>query len=153
MSDQDHGFADLRAAISTSAARATTVSQWSVGMHIHHCGLAAAKVCAALQASVPPPPRSPFSLRATLVFLTGYIPRGRARAPEMVVPMPDPPAAELTKLLDDGALALAAARGLDGGAWVRHPLLGVFDRDRAMKFIAIHNRHHLKIIADIVAAS
>ena len=59
---------------------------------------------------------------------------------------------ELLAVLDEAGRKLNDARQLDAGTWFKHFAFGVFDRDKTIKFIRIHNRHHLRIISDIMAA-
>ena len=149
----DYGLEDLRTSVASAALCVPAVSEWSTGMHVHHCCLAMIGICQSLIASTPPPPpRSGFSLRTSLIFLSGRIPRGRGRAPDVVVPRQDVSPAELWTLLDQSERILAEVNHLDPKTWFRHVAFGVLDRDKTLRFIRIHNRHHLRIISDIVAA-
>lgn len=147
----DQGLQELRAAVKDIDASAPRVSKWSVGMHVHHCCLSMIRVCTALGTSTPPPPRSRPSLASGIVLLTGRIPRGRAKSPDVAVPKSDVTQHELLALLDESARMVAEARRLPPDVWFRHFFFGVLDRDKAMRFLSIHNRHHLRIIADIIA--
>jgi hypothetical protein len=109
-------------------------------------------VCRLLIDSEPPRPARRFSLLTTLIFLAGRIPRGRARAPEQVVPSAGVSAAELASLLDESRQLLESARAARADCWFRHFRFGVLDRDQTLKFIGIHNGHHSRIISDILAA-
>ena len=148
----DYGLDDLRTSVASAALRAPAVSEWSIGMHVHHCGLAMIRICQSLVASTPPTPRSRFSFRTTLVFSSGRIPRGRGRSPDAVLPRQDVSPAELGTLLDQSERILSEAHNLDPQTWCRHPAFGVLARDKTLRFIGIHNRHHLRIIADIMSA-
>ena len=148
----DYGLEDFRTSVPSAALRAPAVSEWSIGMHVHHCCLAMIRICQSLTASTPPTPRSRFSLVTTLVFLSGRIPRGRGRSPDVVLPRRDVSPTELWTLLDQSERLLTEAHDLDPKTWFRHFAFGVFDRDKALRFTHIHNRHHLRIISDIVAA-
>ena len=79
------------------------------------------------------------------------MPRGRGRSPDVALPSQDISPAELYSLLDQSDQILTEVHDLDPKTWSRHPFFGVLDRDKTLRFIRIHNRHHLKIIADIVA--
>ena len=148
----DWGIDDLRTCVASAALRAPAVSEWSIGMHVHHCCLAMIAVCQSLIASTPPPPRSRFSLVTALVFSSGRIPRGRGRSPDEVLPRQDVSAAELEMLLDQSERILTEVHDLDPKSWFRHFLFGVLDRDKTGRFMLIHNRHHLRIISDIMKA-
>ena len=148
----DYGLEDLRSSVASAALRAPAVSEWSIGMHVHHCCLTMIAICQSLIASTPPPPRSRFSLVTALVFSSGRFPRGRARAPDGVLPRQDVSPTELSTLLDQSQRILTEVPDLDPKTWFRHFVFGVLDRDKTMRLILIHNRHHLRIISDIVAA-
>jgi hypothetical protein len=96
-------------------------------------------------------PSSPFSLRRAAVFLRGRIPRGRGKSPEAVWPA-EISLEELTSLLDRAEQMVAAAQGFDRQSWFKHFAFGVLDRNKTLRFIRIHNRHHLRIIEDITSA-
>ncbi len=148
----DYGLDDLRVSVARAALRVPTVSAWSIGMHVHHCCLAMTRISQSLIASTPPPPRSRFSLRTSLVLLTGRIPRGRGRSPDDVMPRYDISPAELLTLLDQSERILAEVNHLDPWTWFRHFAFGVLNRDKTLRFMCIHNQHHLRIISDIAAA-
>jgi hypothetical protein len=93
--NRDFGLEYFRASVGDASVRVPAISDWSIGMHVHHCCLAMIGICGSLKESVPPPPRSGFS---------------------------------------------------------RHFAFGVLRRDKALRFMEIHNRHHLRIISDIAAA-
>jgi len=131
---------------------APDVSKWSVGMHVQHCCLATIAVCDSLVASVPPVPRSSFSLVTSAIFLTGRIPRGRGKSPEQAIPRDEMWTNELEGLLLDSERRLDAACQASPDQWFRHFAFGVLDRDRTLKFIGIHNRHHARIVQDILRA-
>ncbi len=148
----DYGVENLRTSVARAALRAPAVSEWSIGMHVHHCCLAMIRICQSLAASTPPTPRSRFSLVTTLVFSSGRIPRGRGRSPDAVLPRQDISPAELRTLLDQCERLLTEAPDLHPENWFRHFAFGVLDRDKALRLMHIHNRHHLRIVSDIVAA-
>ena len=148
----DCGLEDLRSSVASAALRASAVSEWSIGMHVHHCCLVMTAVCQSLIASTPPPPRSRFSLVTALVFSSGRIPRGRGRSPDEVLPRQDVSSVELGTLLDQSERILTEVHDLDPKAWFRHFVFGVLDRDKTVRLILIHNRHHSRIISDILKA-
>lgn len=131
---------------------APDVSTWSVGMHVQHCCLATIAVCDSLVASVPPVPRSSFSLVTSAIFLTGRIPRGRGKSPEQAIPREGIWTNELEELLQGAGRRIEEARQVSRDHWFRHFAFGVLDRDRTLKFIGIHNRHHTRIVQDILRA-
>lgn len=142
----------LRAAVPECDAIAPSVSGWSVGEHIHHCCLSMIGISKSLRKSTPPAPRARPSLPRSVVLVMGFIPRGRAKSPSFVVPKPSMPQPELVALLDQSRALLTDASTLDRGTWFTHPFLGTMRRDQAFKFVLVHNRHHLRIVKDILAS-
>lgn len=131
---------------------APDVSKWSVGMHVQHCCLATIAVCESLVASEPPVPRSSFSLVTSAIFLTGRIPRGRGKSPEQAIPREEIWTNEMEGLLLESERRIEEARQVSRDHWYRHFAFGVLDRDRTLKFLGIHNRHHARIVQDIMRA-
>ena len=109
-------------------------------------------VCKSLVASEPPPPSSGFSLVTSAIFLTGRIPRGRGKSPDQAIPSGGVSREELESMLTESERWLEEARQVSEDHWYRHFAFGVLDRDRTLKFIGIHNRHHLRIVRDILRA-
>lgn len=135
--------------------KSATVSGWSLAEHLDHI----MKVCASVLRVVSSPdakalPRG-ITLPGRIVLLLGRIPRGRAQAPAHVVGMPASSrelreaAAQLEKTLD----ALGAAPSADCRTpVVLHPLFAGLNRPQAMRLVAVHTAHHLRIIDDILYA-
>ena len=146
------GLHELRRAVPEHAVVVPAVSKWSVGMHVHHVTLAMREVCRSLVASEPPPPRSRFSPLAWAVLTLGRIPRGRAQSPEPALPDDGVGPDELSALLDDCEIWLERAERAAPDQWFRHFAFGVLDRDRTLRFLEVHNRHHLRIVQDILDA-
>lgn len=59
---------------------------------------------------------------------------------------------ELARLLDEAEACSRDARQLPADSWFEHPVFRALRRDRAIAFLAIHDRHHLRIIGEIVEA-
>lgn len=140
----------LRDYVDRAEALAPAISSWSVGEHIHHCCLSMIGISKSLRKSSSPAPRTKLTVARTAVLTFGFIPRGRAQSPSFVVPKPAMPQSELRAMLDQSAELLAMAHGLERSTWFTHPFLGVMNRDQALKFVLVHNSHHLKIVSDIL---
>ena len=128
------------------------VSKWSVGMQINHSLLATQGIMNSLADSEPGAEKPSFSLPRTLVLFFGRIPRGKGKAPETSLPKPSPSEEELLELVAGARKALKRAEAADPKAYWRHFKFGVLTRDTGIKFVHIHNRHHLSLIKDILAA-
>ncbi len=138
------------------AARAPQVSQWSVLEQIDHLIRADDLILQAIQRTLASPPPD-VELRPVwigrLVLWTGFIPRGRGKAPA-----PTQPAArsrpEMEKELGRvraGVEALESRLGemIVSPGRAAHPALGGFTAAQWLRFMDLHHEHHFKIIDDI----
>ncbi|HMB71622.1 MAG TPA: hypothetical protein VKU85_20090, partial [bacterium] len=133
----------LRTAASDTTVRAPDVSGWSVGMHVHHCTLAMINIGDHLLACDSSPAAGRPSLIGSVLLVVGRIPRGRAQAPRVATPTPDLSRDDLLELLRQAESRLTRVADLPPAAWFRHFAFGVLNRDRALRFIRMHNDHHL----------
>ena len=143
----------LQALVGAADARVPSISDWSVGRHIAHCCLAMSSILQSLGESTPPRPPRGFSLRRFAILRLGRIPRGRAQAPKAVVLDDEPEVVRLHELLESARELLAEAQRLPADAWFRHFALGVLDRDECLRFLAVHNAHHVRIAREVVASA
>ena len=127
------------------------VSKWSVGMQIEHCLLGTMGICSALVNSKPYTGKIKKGFLRRIIFLTGIIPRGRGKAPDAAIPHEQTTETELGELLEEAKLSVQKAAESDCDCWWKHFAFGVMKRDEVLKFVAIHNKHHLKIISDILS--
>ena len=66
-----------------------TVSSANVAWHIEHCLLVIIRVIETIKLSDPTAYKSKFTFPKFIVLTTGKIPRGKARAPKLVLPAND----------------------------------------------------------------
>ncbi len=137
--------------IARCSVRNEKVSKWSVGMQIEHCLLGTMGICSALVNSKPYTGKIKKGFWRRLIFLTGIIPRGRAKSPKAVIPTDQATESGLRELLAEAGLSAQKAAESDCDCWWKHFSFGVMKRDEALKFVEIHNKHHLKIIFDILS--
>lgn len=129
------------------------LSGWTPAEHLDHVTKVAASVVNRLLQHDAERVNAPLSFIGRVVLILGRFPRGRGRSPERLrgarLTAPELHAG-LTKLegkLDQLEQAhLAETRG----AVVPHPRFGGLRPGQALRFVAIHNDHHLRIIADIL---
>ena len=127
------------------------VSGWSPYEHVDH---SAKVVSAILTGLLQPdlPQIAPVSLLGHAVLITGYIPRGKAKAPSRVRPVLGS-VAELHATLD--ALDQLIGRIADPawtrpmGAVIPHPYFGGMTATQSLRFVGIHTNHHLKIVREM----
>ena len=127
------------------------VSKWSVGMQIEHCLLGTRGICSALVNSKPYTGKIKKGFVRRLILLTGIIPRGRGKSPNAVIPNDQTTESALRELLAEASLSAQKAAESDCDCWWKHFAFGVMKRDEALKFVEIHNKHHLKIVSDILS--
>jgi hypothetical protein len=141
-------------------ARAEGVSAWSVAQQLEHLGLTGEKVLDVLDAILrdpATPPRGRPNPAGWMVLLSGRIPRGRVQTrPEWVPPDSSPERARQgVAALAARTAALAARAGELAAARATrpHPRLGQLDARRWLRFLVIHQEHHLRLVRDIRAAA
>ncbi len=127
------------------------VSKWSVGMHMEHCLLGTTGICSALSNSKPYTGKIKKGFVRRLILLTGIIPRGRGKSPNAVIPNDQTTESGLRELLAEAGLSAQKAAESDCDCWWKHFAFGVMKRDEALEFVEIHNKHHLKIVSDILS--
>lgn len=107
-------------------------------------------VVEALKNSVPKDYQPKFSLTKFIIMNTGYIPRGKGRAPKQTIPENKPSKEELTLHLERVKEEVATLDQLDKNKTFKHPLFGWLNLKDTIKFMGIHTHHHIKIINDIL---
>lgn len=147
---------DLKAAC-VDASRKTGLSGWSVGQHIEHLVKTNSAIAGLLARPWSQDPSvKPAGFRALIVLKMGYIPRGRAQAPEIVVPV----MTDYARLGEDVEKAKGELAALEpklpeierDTILFNHPVLGGFTKAQWLRFIEVHTDHHWKIIQEIRAA-
>jgi hypothetical protein len=155
---QSAGLADLaNASAERLAVREGRISAWSVGDHLEHMlrvGRSVLGMVDKLRAEPRPGPAPGIRPVGRLILLVGFIPRGRARAIKSVVPQglsreslqTDLAAlhARLAAIEPEQLSVLETAEGR-----MPHPVFGSLDARQWLRFLEIHQHHHLKIILDI----
>ena len=128
------------------------ISKASVGWHLSHNLKVFNNVLDALQNSSPADYKISFNLKKTLVFLTGRIPRGKAKSPKVVLPPEIITEKDLYEQIKRGEAKLQNFDRLDKNVNFRHPYFNRLNKKETKKFLKIHTEHHLKIIRDILKA-
>lgn len=128
------------------------VSESPVGWHIEHSLLTINLIIGALQHSNPNLYKWEFKLPRLLVFTTGKIPRGRAKAPKVVVPK-QYDSQSLNQHIFKANEQLKALALISKDHFFEHPYFGHLKQKQTIKFLKIHTQHHLDIINDIVKKS
>lgn len=143
----------FKSLLSKKDLQASSVSNGNIGWHIAHSILVIIKMITAMEKSDVQAFKYKFSLLKWLMFTFKKIPRGKRKAPATV----QPPEVFDTPYFDDlfskVAEKLASYQKLPKNANLVHPAIGLINKEEALKFLFVHNKHHLSIINDIIKAS
>jgi hypothetical protein len=126
------------------------ISEASVGWHIEHSLLVIKQVTATVAQSEPKLYKSKFNLSRFFVFLLKTIPRGKAKAPKVVIPVDEITIETLQESLKNTYQAIAYLKDCQENQYFMHPFFGQLNKKQTIKFLAIHTKHHLKIVRDIL---
>lgn len=128
-----------------------SISTGSVGWHIQHSLLVVQKITETILASDPLVYKWSFNLKRAYFFLKKGFPRGRANAPDIVIPTSDLTSDELNDSVIKTKLVLAKLQHAKPNQYFTHPFFGKLNKKSSIIFFDIHTKHHLKIIQDIIA--
>lgn len=126
------------------------VSAVSVGWHIQHSLLAALQIIRAVEKSNPAGYKPEFNFSRLFVFTFNRIPRGKAKAPAVVIPVDT---VSMETLKADFQLLrnrVGVLETLAPGHYFTHHVFGDLDIKGTIKMLKIHTKHHLDIIKDII---
>jgi hypothetical protein len=126
------------------------ISEASVGWHIEHSLLVIKQITATVAQSEPKLYKSKFNMSRFFVFLSNTIPRGKAKAPKVVIPAENITLETLQESLKNTYQAVAYLKDCQEQQYFMHPFFGQLNKKQTIKFLAIHTQHHLKIIRDII---
>jgi hypothetical protein len=127
------------------------VSQSTVGWQIEHSLLTINGIITAIQNSNPKEYSWQFSFMKWVILATKKIPRGKAKAPKVVVPKEGVTIANLEQHLAKARDAIKALEFVSKNHFFKHPYFGNLKKKQTILFLEIHTQHHLKIILDIVS--
>jgi hypothetical protein len=126
------------------------ISEVSVGWHIEHSLLVIKQITATVAQSEPKLYKSKFNVKRFVVFLTKTIPRGKAKAPKVVIPSEEITVDLLQESLKNTYQAITYLKDCEANQYFMHPFFGQLNKKQTIKLLEIHTEHHLKIIRDIL---
>jgi len=126
------------------------ISEASVGWHVEHSLLVIKQITATVAQSEPKLFKSKFNMARFFVFLSKTIPRGKAKAPKVVIPSDNITADSLQESLKNTYQAITYLKDCEVNQYFMHPFFGQLNKKQTIKFLEIHTEHHLKIIRDIL---
>jgi len=135
------------------------LSRWSIGQHLDHLANANREIVGAVEkilAGEAGPTRSRPTMVGRAVLFSGWIPRGKGRAPEYTTPKATAPdqikdnldrSLEAVRQLEDALPEIESSQGQ-----ADHFAFGGLTPMQWLRLMDVHTRHHLKIINDIEQA-
>jgi hypothetical protein len=130
----------------------TNISTAKVGWHIQHSLLVINSIINGLKQSDPTSYSWKFNLNRTFIWTIGKIPRGKGKAPKVVIPKEEITNALLLESLAKAKENIASLVSAHKNQYFLHPYFGHLNLKPTIKFLKIHTKHHLDIINDIVKA-
>ena len=126
------------------------VSNSTVGWQIAHSLKTIEQIVRAIINSEPKNYTWTFNFnRILILYVLKSIPRGKAKAPKIVLPEPLLTSEMLLNSFENVASLLKNWDQLDNHAYFAHPFFGLLNKKETERFLIVHTYHHLKIIKDI----
>ena len=127
------------------------VSSGSVGWHIEHSLKTIDQIVTACKNSNPSNYQWRFNFNRFLILtIAKKIPRGKAKAPKIVRPEGEISSETLGLSLSKVKENLMDWKDLDKNTHFPHPFFGILNKKETANFLALHTKHHLMIIKDIL---
>jgi hypothetical protein len=126
------------------------VSASPVGWHIQHTLMATNRIITAIQKSDPAEYKRSFNLKRTFVLTMNKMPRGKAKAPDTVLPQGDITENGIREYAVKVYQKIESLNTLLPNNFFPHPYFGKLNLKPSLKVLVIHTQHHLNIINDIL---
>ena len=126
------------------------VSSVNIGWHIEHSLLVISRIIDTVTNSDPSKYEYKFDFKRTMVFLFGKFPRGKANAPDIVIPNQNEQV-NYDALFASTRLAIKNLESVKPNQYFTHPIFGKLNKQHTFVMLDIHTKHHLKIIEDIIS--
>lgn len=126
------------------------VSKAGIAWHIDHSLKVINSVCDDLKKVKSTKIKPTHSFIKSYVFLTGNIPRGKAKAPKQVVSTDNIIKETVEEQLILAKNNLTDMKKLPTKNYFSHPYFGMLSLKKSLRFLEIHTNHHLKIVNDIL---
>lgn len=141
---------ELETKIPHSEKTNSNVSKTPVGWHIQHSLLVAFQIISAVEKSNPADYRYKFSLLKFIVYTRNKIPRGKAKAPDRVMPKEIFNTDVLKKDFELLKNRIEVLHTLEPSHFFTHPYFGNLNLKATIKMLKLHTKHHINIINDII---
>jgi hypothetical protein len=126
-----------------------SVSNATVGWQIEHSLKTIYQIVLVVKNSNPQEYQWKFNKSKLFISILGFIPRGKAKAPKVVLPDDTISEESLLLSLQKVKSALQEWDSFDKNAYFPHPFFGNLNKKSTIWFLNLHTNHHLKIVNDI----
>lgn len=128
----------------------TKVSKASIGWQLDHSLKVINGVMQSLIHSNPEDFKSEINLARVLLFGFNYIPRGRGKAPKVVMPPKTILKEDLVAQLERAMNYIKKIDDVNKNQYFKHLIFGMLSKKQTLQFLVLHTHHHLKIVRDIL---
>lgn len=125
------------------------VSGETIGWHIAHSCQVINTITNVIVHSDPSNAKPTFSALYYLIMLTNHIPRGKVKAPNIVIPKKTISKEEVIEEIELAKANLQTLASTGQNKYFTHPIFGDLNVPKTLRFFTVHTNHHLKIIRDI----
>ena len=125
------------------------VSGETIGWHIAHSCQVINTITNVIVHSDPSKAKPKFSGAYYWITLTNKIPRGKAKAPNIVIPKKTISKEEVIEEIELAKANLQTLASTGQNKYFTHPIFGDLNVPKTLRFFTVHTNHHLKIIRDI----
>lgn len=125
------------------------VSGETIGWHIAHSCQVINTITNVIVHSDPSNAKPKFSGAFYWIILTNKIPRGKAKAPNIVIPKKTISKEEVIEEIELAKANLQTLASTGQNKYFTHPIFGDLNVPKTLRFFTVHTNHHLKIIRDI----
>lgn len=127
-----------------------SVSKTNVAWQLDHSLKVMIGMSQLLKNSKPENFKPKFSFLKSFILFSGFIPRGKAKAPKEVNNRNKISVELLNEQVELLENLLLEVNVLPSNSYFTHPMFGDLDLKTSLKFMGIHTNHHIKIAKDII---
>lgn len=128
------------------------ISGWTVGQQIEHVCMTIVRVHKELFSPASLNRKTHLKPLGRAILTVGRIPRGRGKAPAVVRPSDGSTTEQVQAVVLNAKASGAEVANAPEAGTFDHPIFGVLDKKRAIRFLEVHTDHHIRIIKDILDA-
>lgn len=143
-------LSDIEKSIPFKNEKKLSVSNATVGWQLDHALKVINSVCSTLTKTDPKNYKRNFNITRMILFSLCYIPRGKAKSPKTVLPPSNISEVDLLTQLQEAKNHINNIHNIHEKAYFKHFIFGMLSKQKTMRFLEMHTKHHLKIVKDIL---